>query len=121
MRVKNEYINDYLIEVRETFGRRLTEVMEFRGYTRTEIREILKTKYNYPINRQAFAKYQRGEVWIPEDFAHCVANILGISPWFFLNPRITDETFENWKRDQRFRAEFVDFLEVKDKELRAAK
>lgn len=118
MKKQNSYVSYFIITKRRMMGARLTDAMKFRGVTRTEVREILKSEYGYDVSRQTFAKYQKGEIWIPDDFGHDVEEILGMTYSALVDPDYSNEAYERWKKDQKFRADFVKFLDAKAKELK---
>lgn len=118
MTTNNPYVYQYMQCLRKMLGERLTDLMKFRGVSRSCLIGKLKTEYGYPISRQTLHKYECGTNWIPEDFAINVGQILKINPLYLLDPRIEDVAYERWKDNQEFMADFQDVVYQEDKRLR---
>ena len=81
---KNDEAYEELAMRKKTLGERLTELMNYRGYERTSIRKAYKEKFGLDIQRQTFAKYQKGEVHLPKDIAENISQILDYDSGYLL-------------------------------------
>lgn len=84
--------NDNFDRIKALSAKRLNEVMQLKGMDRTAIRRILSEKYNYPIERQTYDKYQKGINSMPPVFMKYVSEILEIYEGYLLG----DDNFENF-------------------------
>lgn len=89
--------NNLLEEQKKILGNRLTEIMNLKDKSRTELRNILENEYKYPVSRQTFDKYQKGINWMPEDFIKNVSEILGIEDGYLKgNDGCSAESYQHY-------------------------
>lgn len=71
--------NNISQEIKFKLCQRLNDAMENKGISRTEMRQILRDRYDYHISRQTFQKYQDGINWMPRDFMEHISEITNIN------------------------------------------
>ena len=74
--------NDFETKYKAIASKRLNEIMNAKGMSRTTIRKILEGEYDYPVLRQTFDKYQKSINSMPREFTDKVSEILGVDPGY---------------------------------------